>query len=555
MANRNENQEDWENNPALVNIFYEQDLKEYIEDFGKGFPVDQKEIELLEVYKDYLIEKGKNRKLYEDLKESKKLISDLKRNRTITLRHENTLNKLREDILGYAGKIPPQNVRLEEIVLGSYMKFPKLIKQGKISQPYLNLMWYKEAHLKIHSVIMNSFRKVTPQVVISDLRRIGELDDVGGPYHINLLAEDKEVTDDLATINMYTDELEHHYGKRRLIGFATELTNLAYDEDKIQSVPDTIREQSAKILELLPFKHRQFYDKKAAVVQVQEDLADLEKRKGLPKVSTGFKKLDGLTHGILPGKLFINGARGKMGKTILTTGISDNVVEQGYDAAYFSHEVPLKEMINRSVSKKTGIDFGRFEYNPNGFSMKEKKRIEEALEEIKNSKLHYEPGRAPSLDYIVGKSKQLKMTYPDLKLIVFDGIQAYGHLVPDRGNKSDFFTKVMETMKYEIAEPLEVCVFLNGQLKTIVDESYKGPNKKYNKLFMPSAVGEFSDCKGIPDVCDGAFGIWRGEYYFPDNEKYKDKMKIIPLTLRSENKHLPPVDIGCDIKTMKVYDI
>jgi replicative DNA helicase len=537
----------------LIEIFSEMDLEEYLKSFPEGVSISQKEIEVFEARRNLLLEKGRNQELYGKLKESKKLVGDLKKFKTISKRNEKEKNRIRGPL--EFGKIPPQNVALEEIVLGSYIKFPNLMKESEFSQPYLNLMWYKENHLKIHSTLMNTSKKITSQVLISELRRMSELDVIGGPRMIEKLTSNKEITDNISTIDMYIEELEYHFGKRNLIGFANDLAKIAYDDSQIESLPEFIREQSSKLLELLPFRYRKAYDKKSAIVQVKEDLKQLKERKGKPKISTGFEQFDRITHGILPGKLIITGARGKMGKTAFTTAIAENVVSQGYDAAYFSHEVPLNEMVNRLVSRKTGISLSRFEYNPQGFSEKEDEKIAQAFIDIEKSSLHLEAGRVPNLEYIVNRSKQLKMAHPDLAMIVFDGIQAYGHLVPERGNKSDFFTNVMKTMKEEIAEELRVSVFLNAQLKTTVDEGYKGPGKKYNKSFMPSSAGDFSDCKGIKDLCDGAFGLWRGEYYFPEEEKYKGKLKIIPLDLRSEDRHIKPIDVGCDMSNMNIYDL
>ena len=104
-------------------------------------------------------------------------------------------------------------------------------------------------------------------------------------------------------------------------------------------------------------------------------------------------------------------------------------------------------------------------------------------------------------------------------------------------------------MKYDIAEQLGVTVLLNAQLKSDVDTRYK------KTLCKPRSTEDFSDCKGIKDICDGAFGLWRGEYYLPDNKNYKNKLKIIPLDLRNEDKHIKPFDLGIDIKTMNVYEI
>ena len=445
------------------------------------------------------------------------------------------------------GKIPPQNVRLEEIVLGSYIKNPKLMEN--FNQPYLHEMFYRDEHKTIHKSMMDVQGKLSSANLITDLIKKTILDEVGGPYFIEKNLLESEVTDNSDLIKSYLEEIEQDYLAREVIRFSNELSNKMFDYDKGEPMSEVIRKKSAEMLELLPFQHRKSYDKKSAIFEAKEELKKLKEKNGFPKISTGYGKLDRVTHGLPKGKMFIFGARGKIGKTALTTSIGEEVADQGYDVAYFSHEVKMNEMINRLASRRTGIDLRRFEYNPEGFTLEEENKLEKAFEEIENSNFHLEYGRAPSLDYIVSRSKQYKAMHPNLALIVFDGLQAYENLVPERGNKSDFFTKIMSTMKYDIAEQLGVTVLLNAQLKSDVDTRYK------KTLCKPRSTEDFSDCKGIKDICDGAFGLWRGEYYLPDNKNYKNKLKIIPLDLRNEDKHIKPFDLGIDIKTMNVYEI
>ena len=428
------------------------------------------------------------------------------------------------------------------------------------SQPYLNLMFYKEVHKILHSALMNMPKKVTDQMLISELRKREELDLVGGPYFIKqLIEENKEITDDPNTIKTYIDELENHYLAREGIRFAGELSRKLFCESgKIESIPEELREQSLKLLELLPFKFRKTYDRRSALIQVKEDLKDLENRDGKPRISTGYKSLDKIIHGILPNKLFINGARGKQGKTTFTLCIADNIAQQGYPVAYFNHELTTEQMIQKLASRKAKVDFEKFEYYETGFTYEEKQRIEKAFEEINELPLLFEGGRPNLLEKgsskfkrltyeldIVSKSKRLKASYPNLSLIIFDGLQAYEHLVPERGNKSDFFYKVLSAMKYEIAEPLGVSVFLNAQLKGDV-EKYK--NKK------PRSVGDFSDCKGIPEVSDGAFLLYRPEAYF-DGEEFQGWINVHPVELRSGSKKEKQFKLGVDLKYSDIYNI
>ncbi len=492
---------------------------------------------------------GKLEETKAELRSLKKINKDLKTFRTQREKLQSKKDSLYNNSYEL-GMIPPQSVNLEQIVLGSYIKNPSLMEN--FNQSYLHDMFYREEHKTIHKSMMDIQKKLSCANLITDLRKKTILEEVGGPYFIEENLLKSEITEDPDMIKSYIEEIEQNYLARELIGFSNELSRHMFIGDLEGQVSEIIRKKSSEMLELLPFQHRRSYDKKSAVFEAREELKKLKERKGFPKISTGYKKLDRATHGVPKGRMFIFGARGKIGKTALTTCIGEEVENQGYDVAYFSHEVKMNDMINRRVSRKTGIDFRRFEYNPEGFTKKEEEKIEKALKEIEEDNFYIESGRASSLDYLISRSKQFKAMHPNLALIVFDGLQSYENLVPDRGNKSDFFTKIMGTMKYEIAEPLGLTVFLNAQLKQDVDTRYK------KSLCRPRSTEDFSDCKGIKDVCDGAFGLWRGEYYFPTGEmyeKYKKKLQIIPLDLRNEDKHIKPFNLGMDIKTMNVYEI
>lgn len=559
--------------PELINYLNEHpELNEWLSnnsqsenpeiDFKLIVPaVSELQLEYDDLEKKYFETKGKLVDSNAELRQRNKEIKELKRALDVVEKTEEKNEQIKEGALGIYGRIPPQNVALEEIILRSYIKDKKLMELD--SQPYLNFMFYKEVHKILHSALMNMPKKVTEQMLVSELRKREELELVGGPYFIKqLIEENKEIANDSNTIRMYIDELEKHYLAREGIRFAGELSRKLFCEsDKIESMPEELRNQSLKLLELLPFRFRKTYDRRSALIQVKEDFADLEKRDGQPRISTGYKSLDKIIHGILPNKLFINGGRGKQGKTTLTLCIADNVAQQNSHVAYFSHELTIEQMIHKLAARRAEVDVEKFEYYEKGFTIEEKQRLEKAFEEIKELPLLFEGGRPNMLEKIVKTSnrfnkfnieldiinrcKRLKSSYPDLCLIIFDGLQAYEHLVPERGNKSDFFYKVLSAMKYEIAEPLGVSVFLNAQLKGDV-EKYK--NKK------PRSVGDFSDCKGIPEVSDGAFLLYRPEAYF-DGEEFQGWINIHPVELRSGDKREKQFKLGVNLKYSDISEI
>ena len=67
-------------------------------------------------------------------------------------------------------------------------------------------------------------------------------------------------------------------------------------------------------------------------------------------VKTGFKDIDSLIRGFEEGRLYVIGARPKVGKSLLTTNLVLNAMEQGAWVLLFSLEMMNKEVLSRMIS-------------------------------------------------------------------------------------------------------------------------------------------------------------------------------------------------------------
>ena len=86
------------------------------------------------------------------------------------------------------GKIPPQAIDLEEAVLGAILiqNDPLNEVMGLISSD----VFYKPAHQIIFEAVAFLYHQNNPVDILTvteHLRKIGKLDEVGGPYEITLL--------------------------------------------------------------------------------------------------------------------------------------------------------------------------------------------------------------------------------------------------------------------------------------------------------------------------------------------------------------------------------
>jgi replicative DNA helicase len=114
-----------------------------------------------------------------------------------------------------AGKIPPQAMDLEETVLGGMM----LEKDGlmaviEILKPEV---FYKDAHQKIYRAIQILFDAGEPVDIITvtlQLKKSGDLEQIGGPYYITQLTSRIAST---ANIEFHARIIYQKYLSRELI--------------------------------------------------------------------------------------------------------------------------------------------------------------------------------------------------------------------------------------------------------------------------------------------------------------------------------------------------
>ena len=88
-----------------------------------------------------------------------------------------------------AGKVPPQAVDVEEAVLGAMMIEPNCVPD--VLDSLTADCFYKDANRKVFmavSALSAEHQPVDIYTVTEQLRRMGLIDEVGGPYYLSLLS-------------------------------------------------------------------------------------------------------------------------------------------------------------------------------------------------------------------------------------------------------------------------------------------------------------------------------------------------------------------------------
>lgn len=124
------------------------------------------------------------------------------------------------------GKLPPQVIDAEELVLGTLLEFPRSREEifNIIKDPS---SFYKEGHMIIYGVMRDMFFRHEPisaTSVVSVLKKQEKLEFVGGPYYVSKL-ENRTTSD----VGYYCLLIIQEYIKRELIRVSTEIVRSAYE--------------------------------------------------------------------------------------------------------------------------------------------------------------------------------------------------------------------------------------------------------------------------------------------------------------------------------------
>ena len=258
------------------------------------------------------------------------------------------------DVLNNQGRIPPQAVDLEEVVLGALMLEREAVNAViDILSPEA---FYKEAHQIIFDAIKDLFTKgeaIDILTVTNHLKSTGDLEAVGGPYYISQLTN-RVVSS--ANIEYHSRIILQKYIQRRLIQISSETIKDAYEDSA--DVFDLLDTAENKLFQISENNLRRNYDQMPDLVKLAID--DIEKAKNagsaLRGVPSGYTELDRITQGWQKSDIIILAARPSMGKTAFALNMARNAaVDFNKPIAFFSLEMSSVQLVTRLISSETSL--------------------------------------------------------------------------------------------------------------------------------------------------------------------------------------------------------
>ena len=192
------------------------------------------------------------------------------------------------------GKLPPQAVDLEEVVLGAMMIDKKGVDEViDILQPEA---FYKESHQLIFNSIISLFEKQEPidiKTVSFQLKKDGNLNTVGGDYY---LIELSQKVSSSAHIEFHSRIILQKFIQRKLISISNEIIEDSYDETS--DVFDLLDKAESRIYDISQRNlKKNTQSAEDLVLAAKKKIEEISKKEGLSGIASGFGEIDRLTSG------------------------------------------------------------------------------------------------------------------------------------------------------------------------------------------------------------------------------------------------------------------
>lgn len=414
------------------------------------------------------------------------------------------------------GKIPPQALDLEEVVLGAMMlECDRLNEVISTLQPE---SFYKESHQLVYQAIIelnNKNESVDMLTVTEQLRNDGNIDIVGGPLFVSMLTNRVSSS---ANIEEHAHIILQKFIQREIIRVSSELIRDAYEDtsdpldlverfgqgyDSISSVAQSGAEMvhiSVAVKEsMLELAEREKFAKQGKVAGIPTPL------KGLNRILGGWKKTD----------LVIVAARPGMGKTAFMLQIAKTAAISGARVAIFSLEMGRVRLSDRLILAESGIDDEKFR---SGFMAAEDwQKFNDASRVLNALPIYIDDRPGLSMYQIKAKSAQMNRA-GKCDLVLIDYLQLSQMKSENRNyNREQEVSESSRTAK-GMAKSINLPVILLSQLSRASEKRGADARPILSDLRESGSIEQDSDIVIFP---------YRQNYYDKEDESEIGEIEII----------------------------
>ncbi len=361
-------------------------------------------------------------------------------------------------------KLPPQNIEIEQSVLGALM-----IDKHSIAKivDFLNAEdFYKKSHQRIYKAMQELFQKGEPIDILSVaniLKEHGFLSDIGGQGYLTELINS---VPNAHHIKNYAETVKKKKVLRDLIDASQVIGAMGFQESKDT---DTLLDEAEKeIFRIAQGSLKQkFIPISDTLGEAYDRMDKISSNGGVTRgVPTGFKTLDDKLSGLQKSDLIILAARPSLGKTSLALNIAKNVaINAKQPVGIFSLEMSIEQVTDRIIASQAGIDLWKMRTGK--LSKDDMQKVQYALGELSGAPIYINDTPSINPMQIKAMARRLQAEH-GLSLLVIDYLQLL-----DSTNKNIGIVQQVSEMSRSLkilARELDVPILALSQLSRAVEQ-------------------------------------------------------------------------------------
>ncbi len=365
------------------------------------------------------------------------------------------------------GKLPPQNIELEETLIGTLILDKNVIT--RVADILLAEDFYRHEHRTIYNTIVESFEKGKPidiMTVTNRLKEKDQLNEIGGASYLAMLVNK-------APAAYNCEEYAHIIHRKRilrdLIAASYEIGRLGLNEtDDVDVVLDQAEQMIFQIAKKKIEKN--FIEvHTSGLTDAWDRIEQLQKHEGPRGITTGFKQLDHILGGLQKSDMIVLGARPSIGKSALALDIVRQTALSGNKVAFFSLEMSADQLVDRLIAAEANVDLWKIRtgYLSSQGEFNDFTLLHDAFSRLSEAKIYIDDTPGLTALQIRTKARRL-MSEHGLDLIVIDYLQLIG-VTSNYMNPVQQYTEISKAMKI-IARELNIPVLALSQLSRSVEQ-------------------------------------------------------------------------------------
>jgi|TARA_Y100000310_G_scaffold127848_3_gene127003 replicative DNA helicase len=311
--------------------------------------------------------------------------------------------------------VPPNSIDVEKVVLASMMQGDEEITEYGCDQLTVAEFYNSNNQIVfkcIQDMVKSSVGAMDSVLVQDAISGLDGMDDTSSV----LVIADLIGVQTTSSIVKHCEVLREDAESRHLLNLSYQMQNSIIKGEKSAVIKESVD------VELLSMEGTETVKTIHISEAIPETMDQIEgKSEEYKPMYYGYKDLDDITGGILPGEIVVIGARPGMTKTGFSLDVVLNNARADTRTLVFSLEMTNSQLVSRYITNIGRVSNTKIRHR--SLTKNDYPNIEKALTEISNLPIHLNDNGQLNSNQIRAEVRRFKRKNPDLKLVMIDYLQ------------------------------------------------------------------------------------------------------------------------------------